>query len=117
MWRAFMSRRLILPGAALIALALLMIPAGSAEAQCGCGAVCGDAFEMLFSCLLSDDPTACIGSPEDFLGMLMACSECMETCADTSCYENCTLTIEAGLDCEPGDLECAFAGLAAFTDC
>ncbi len=111
-----MSRKFIWLGAALIAM-LLMIPAGSAEAQCGCGAICGDAIEMLFSCLLSDDPTACIGSPEDFLGMLMACSECMETCADTSCYDNCYLNIEVGLDCEPGDLECAMAGVAGLNSC
>ncbi|MBN2469757.1 MAG: hypothetical protein JXN59_03445, partial [Anaerolineae bacterium] len=110
-----MFRKLVWSGVIIVLVTLVFIPAGSVEAQCGCGAICADAIAMLFGCLLSPDPSACIGSPEVLIGSLMACETCMENCADTSCYDNCALNVEEG--CESGDLECLLSGMSGFAAC
>ena len=91
----------------------MLVPAGQAQAQCGCSAMCGDALESFISCALSEDEGGCIESAVISLG---SCLGCLESC-NSSCYMGCLTNFTLKPDCYREDEACLRSLFSPMVSC
>ena len=107
-----MFRKLGLVIVAVIVVGML-VPAGQAQAQCGCGAPCGDALMSLVSCVLSGNTQNCASSVES---SFVSCLGCLQNC-NSSCYTGCLTNFTLNHECQQEDEACIVGLFSPVVSC